>query len=156
MNFNATLFGQMISFAVFVWFCAVYIWPVIIKALDERRAKIADGLAAADKGQQDLRLAEEKALDILRESKERSQEMLNQAQNRHDAIVAQAKDDAQQEGQRIVELAKIDIEQIRQQAKDELRTEISVLAMAVAEKVLMKEIDTNAHQELLDKMSASL
>lgn len=155
MNFNATLFGQMISFALFVWFCAQYIWPVIIKKLDDRRAKIADGLAAAEKGQQELCLAEEKALEILRDSKEKSQEMLNQAQKRHDEIVSQAKDDADVEGQRMIELAKAEIEQGRQQAKEELRSEVSTLAMVAAEQVLMKEIDQSAHEEILNKISAS-
>lgn len=156
MNFNATLYGQMISFAIFVWFCAKYIWPIITKALDERQAKIADGLAAADKGQQALQHAEGKALEIVRESKEQSRDIINQAQQRHDEIVDQAKDDAREEGQRILDVAQTEIEQSRQQAKEKLRAEVSVLAIAAAEQVLMKEVNKSVHEEVLSKMSASL
>ena len=156
MNFNATLIGQMISFAVFVWFCTKYIWPVIIEALDDRQAKIADGLAAAEKGQHELELAEKRASEILREGKEKSQEYINQAQKRHDEIVEDAKDDAREEGQRILTVAKAEIEQDRQEVKEALRAEVSALAIAGAEQILMREVDKNAHNEVLDKISASL
>ena len=106
MNFNATLIGQIISFAVFAWFCTKFIWPVIIKALDDRQAKIADGLAAAEKGQHELELAEKRATEILREGKEKSKEFIDQAQKRHDAIVDGAKDDAREEGQRILKIGR--------------------------------------------------
>ena len=156
MNFNATLIGQMISFAVFVWFCTKYIWPVIIEALDDRQAKIADGLAAAEKGQHELELAEKRASEILREGKEKSQEYINQAQKRHDEIVEDAKDDAREEGQRILTVAKAEIEQDRQEVKEALRAEVSALAIVGAEQILMREVDKNAHNEVLDKISASL
>lgn len=156
MNFNATLFGQMFAFAVFAWFCTKFIWPVIIKALDDRQAKIADGLAAAEKGQHELVLAEKRAGEILRESKEKSQEFINQAQKRHDEIVDEAKDDAREEGQRILAAARAEIEQERHETKEALRAEVSVLAIAGAEQILMREVDRNAHNEVLDKISASL
>jgi len=156
VNFNATLIGQMISFAVFVWFCTKYIWPVIIEALDDRQVKIADGLAAAEKGQHELELAEKRASEILREGKEKSQEYINQAQKRHDEIVEDAKDDAREEGQRILTVAKAEIEQDRQEVKEALRAEVSALAIAGAEQILMREVDKNAHNEVLDKISASL
>lgn len=156
MNFNATMIGQIISFAVFTWFCTKFIWPVIIKALDDRQAKIADGLAAAEKGQHELVLAEKRAGEILREGKEKSQEFINQAQKRHDEIVDEAKDDAREEGQRILIAARSEIEQERQEAKEALRTEVAALAIAGAEQILMREVDKNAHNEVLDKISASL
>ncbi len=156
MNFNATLIGQIISFAVFAWFCTKFIWPVIIKALDDRQAKIADGLAAAEKGQHELELAEKRATEILREGKEKSKEFIDQAQKRHDEIVDGAKGDAHEEGQRILTAARAEIEQDRQEAKEALRAEVSTLAIAGAEQILMREVDKNAHNEVLDKISASL
>ena len=156
MNFNATLIGQIIAFAFFTWFCTRYIWPVIIKALDDRQAKIADGLEAAEKGQHELVLAEKRAGEILREGKEKSQEFINQAQKRHDEIVDEAKDDAREEGQRILVAARAEVEQERQEAKDALRAEVSALAIAGAEQILMREVDKNAHNEVLEKISASL
>ena len=156
MNFNATIIGQIISFAVFAWFCTKFIWPVIIKVLDDRQAKIADGLAAAEKGQHELELAEKRATEILREGKEKSKEFIDQAQKRHDEIVDGAKDDAHEEGQRILTAARAEIEQDRQEAKETLRAEVSVLAIAGAEQILMREVDKNAHNEVLDKISASL
>ncbi|MCH9048583.1 MAG: F0F1 ATP synthase subunit B [Proteobacteria bacterium] len=156
MNFNATLIGQIISFAVFAWFCTKFIWPVIIKVLDDRQAKIADGLAAAEKGQHELELAEKRATEILREGKEKSKEFIDQAQKRHDEIVDGAKDDAREEGQRILTAARAEIEQDRQEAKEALRAEVSALAIAGAEQILMREVDKNAHNEVLDKISASL
>lgn len=156
MNFNATLFGQMIAFAVFVWFCAKYIWPLIINAMEARRKQIADGLAAGEKGRQALELAEKKAVEILREGKEKSRQIVDQAQRRRDEIVEAAKDDAQRESERIISLARSEIAQDRQQAKEELRAEVSVLALAAAEQILMREVDKDAHAELLDKFSADL
>jgi len=156
MNFNATLIGQIISFAFFAWFCTKYIWPFIIKALDDRQAKIADGLAAAEKGQHELVLAKKRAGEILREGKEKSQEFINQAQKRHDEIVDEAKDDASEEGERILGAARAEIDQERQEAKEALRAEVSALAIAGAEQILMREVDKNAHNAVLDKISASL
>jgi len=156
VNFNATLIGQIISFAVFAWFCTKFIWPVIIKALDDRQATIADGLAAAEKGQHELELAEKRSIEILREGKEKSKEFIDQAQKRHDEIVDEAKDDAREEGERILHAARVEIEQERQEAKETLRAEVSALAIAGAEQILMKEVDKNAHNEVLNKISASL
>ncbi|MEE8234329.1 MAG: F0F1 ATP synthase subunit B [Gammaproteobacteria bacterium] len=156
MNFNATLIGQIISFAVFAWFCTKFIWPVIIKALDDRQAKIADGLAAAEKGQHELERAGKRSIEILREGKEKSKEFIDQAQKRHDEIVDEAKDDAREEGERILHAARVEIEQERQEAKEALRAEVSALAIAGAEQILIREVDKNAHNEILDKIGASL
>ena len=156
MNITATLIGQSISFFLFVLFTMKYVWPPIMNALNERKKKIADGLADAEKGQHELELAEKRATDILREGKEKSQEFINQGQKRHDEIVEEAKDNARIEGERIIEAARSAIDQERQQTKDALRAEVSALAIAGAEQILMREVDKNAHNEVLDKISASL
>ncbi len=156
MNFNATLIGQIISFAFFAWFCGRYIWPIVIKALNDRQARIADGLAASEKGLHELEMAKKEATEILRDGREKSQEFINQAQKRHDEIVDEAKNDARGEAERILAAARSAIDQERQQARDALRAEVSVLAIAGAEQILMREVDKKAHSEVLDKVSAGL
>lgn len=156
MNFNATLIGQMFAFAVFVWFCMKFVWPFVIKALEERKKTIADGLAAAEKGQHELELAEHRATEILKEGKEKSQEYINQAQKRADEIVEEAKENAKVEGSRIISAARAEIDQERQQVKEELRQQVAVLAIAGAEQILAREVDEKAHKEVLDKISATL
>jgi len=156
MNFNATVIGQMIAFAVFVWFCMKFIWPFIIHALEERKKTIADGLAAAEKGQHELEMAEKRAIEILKEGKEKSQDFINQAQNRADEIVDEAKDNAKDEGERIIVAAHAEIDQERQQVREELRQQVAALAVAGAEQILEREVDQKAHKEVLDKISATL
>ncbi len=156
MNFNATVIGQMIAFAVFVWFCMKFIWPFIIQALEERKKTIADGLAAAEKGQHELEMAEKRAIEILKEGKEKSQDFINQAQNRADEIVDEAKGNAKDEGERIIVAAHAEIDQERQQVREELRQQVAALAVAGAEQILEREVDQKAHKEVLDKISATL
>jgi len=156
MNITATLIGQSFFFFLFVVFTMKYVWAPIMNALDERKKKIADGLAEAEKGHHELQLAEKRSTEILREGKEKSKEFIDQAQKRHDEIVEEAKDDAREEGERILHAARVEIEQERQEAKETLRAEVSALAIAGAEQILMKEVDKNAHNEVLDKISASL
>ena len=156
MNFNATLFGQMIAFAIFVWFCMKFVWPPIIKALEDRKTRIADGLAAAEKGVHDLELASRRATEILHEGKEQSQVLIAQAQKRHDEIVEEAKDNARIEGDRILAAARAEIDQERQQAKVELRHDVARLAVLGAEQILMREVDQTAHKEILERISAGL
>ncbi|MEE9160154.1 MAG: F0F1 ATP synthase subunit B [Gammaproteobacteria bacterium] len=156
MNITATLIGQSFFFFLFVVFTMKYVWPPIMNALNERTKKIADGLAEAEKGHHELELAEKRATEILHEGKEKSKEFIDQAQKRHDEIVDVAKDDAREEGERILHAARAEIEQERQQAKETLRAEVSALAIAGAEQILMREVDRNAHNEVLDKISAGL
>lgn len=156
MNFNATLIGQTIAFAVFVYFCMKYVWPPIIKALEERQSKIADGLAAAEKGRHELELAEKRAKELLREGKEKSQEFIVQAQKRADEVVEASKDTAKVEGERILTAARAEIEQERQHAREELRQQVAQLAIAGAEQILMREVDVAAHSEVLDKLGSQL
>ncbi len=156
MNITATLIGQSISFFLFVVFTMKYVWPPIMNALNERTKKIADGLADAEKGQQSLEQAEQKATEILQEGKEKSQEFINQGQKRHDEIVEQAKDNARDEGEKILLAARAEIDQERQQVREELRSQVSALVIAGAEQILMREVDQNAHNEVLKKISSSL
>lgn len=156
MNMNLTLIGQAISFAIFVWFCMKYVWPPIIKALEEREGRIADGLAAAERGRQELEEAEQRREDLMRDGKDKAQEFINQAQKRADEIVEAAKAAARDEAERIKAGAEAEIEQHRNQAREELRGQVAALALVGAEQVLMREIDEGAHRDVLDKLATSL
>ena len=146
----------MVAFAVFVWFCTKFVWPHIIKAMEDRKTRIADGLAAAEKGVHDLELASKRATEILHEGKEQSQLLISQAQKRHDEIVDEAKDNARIEGDRILAAARAEIDQERQQAKVELRQEVARLAVLGAEQILRREVDQTTHKEILDRVSTGL
>ena len=156
MNMNLTLLGQAISFALFVWFCVKFVWPPILKALEERETRIADGLAAAERGKHELELADQRTTEILREGKEKAQGFVSQAQKRGDEIIEAAKLAAQEEAERIKIAAAAEIEQNRNRARDELRSQVAQLALAGAEQVLMREVDEQAHREVLDKLAADL
>ncbi len=156
MNFNATLIGQMITFAVFVWFCMKYIWPPLMAALDERNARIADGLAAAQRGQQDLEDAKAKVGESLTEAKQQAQEIINQAQKRANEIVDEAKDIAREEADKIKAAATADIDQQVNSAREHLRKEVSSIALAGAEQILKREVDAKAHAAVLDELVAQI
>jgi len=156
MNMNLTLLGQMISFGIFVWFCVKYVWPPIIKALEERETRIADGLAAGERGKHDLELAEKRATELLREGKDKAQDFINQAHKRADEIVEAAKQTAREEAERIKQSAGAEIEQNRNRARDELRGQVARLALVGAEQILMREVDEKAHKDVLDKLAANL
>ena len=156
MSINATLVGQMIVFALLVWFTMRFVWPVLLKAMDERQAKIADGLAAAEKGKHELELAEKRAIQILRDGKQQATDIIAQAQKRADEIVEEAQQAARVEGERIVVAARAQVEQEVNQAREELKSEISKLALVGAEQILMREVDFAAHREVLDKLNGQL
>ena len=156
MNINLTLLGQAISFAIFVWFCVKYVWPPVLAALEERETRIADGLAAAEKGQQELANAEERMDELLQEGRDKAQDYISQAQKRADEIVDQAKQTAVEEGERLLSAARSQIEQERNEARESLRGEVSALALAGAEQVLMREVDANTHRDVLDRLTAEL
>lgn len=156
MNINLTLLGQAISFAIFVWFCVKYVWPPVLAALEERENRIADGLAAAEKGQQDLANAEVRIQEELQKGRDKAQEYISQAQKRADEIVEQAKQSASEEGDRLLAAARSQIDQERNEARESLRGEVASLALAGAEQVLMREVDANAHRDVLDKLTAEL
>lgn len=156
MNINLTLFGQAITFFFFVWFCMKFVWPPIMTALEERKAKIADGLAAAEKGQHEEELAKTRAVEILKEAKGNAQEIISKAEKRHAEIVDSAKDDARAEAERIVTAANAEIEQESNRAREVLRGQVVSLAVQGAGKVLKKEIDAKANEDLLKDLVAQL
>lgn len=156
MNFNATLIGQTIAFAVFVWFCMKFIWPLLLGMLQEREKRIADGLAAAEEGEQKLVRAEERHRELVEEGKQQAATIISQAQRRGDEIVEEAKGDARTEGERIKESARSEITQEKEAAREELRKQVASLALLGAEQILIKEVDRKAHDELLNKITADL
>ncbi len=156
MSINATLIGQMITFALLVWFTMKYIWPPLFDSLEERKKKIADGLAAAEKGQEQIILAEKKAKIVLKEAKDQSSEFVTLAQKRANEIVEESKHTAKHEGERLILAAKGQIDQELQQAKECLRKEITTLALSAAQQILGAEIDKAKHQDILNKVSSQL
>jgi F-type H+-transporting ATPase subunit b len=152
MNINATLIGQAIAFAFFIWFCMKYVWPPIMSALEERKKKIADGLAAAERGRHEQELAEKRAQQVIHEAKEQASEVIAQVICRGNEIVDEAKDNARIEGDCILTSAKAEIEQEANRAKDELRAQVGGIALAGAAKILSREIDDKAHTDLLDEL----
>ncbi len=156
MNLNLTLIGQSIAFAVFVWFCMRFIWPPLLSVLDERKTKIAEGLAAAERGHHEQELAEKRAKEILLEAKEQAKDIVAHANKRADEIVDEAKQDAKSEGERIIVGARAGIDQEMNQAREKLRGEVVSLALAAAEQVLRREVDPAANEEVLQKFAAQL
>jgi F-type H+-transporting ATPase subunit b len=156
MNINATLIGQAIAFFLFVVFCMKYVWPPILHALEERKQKIADGLAAAEHGKHSQLLAEERAKELLREAKEQAGEIITRADKRATEIVEEAKDDARAEGGRMLTAAKAEIDQEVNRVKEDLRGQVVSIALAGASKVLGREVDETTHAELLDKLAAEI
>jgi F-type H+-transporting ATPase subunit b len=156
VNLNLTLIGQILAFAAFVLFCMKYVWPPILAAMQERADKIADGLAAADRANHDLELAQEKAVERLKEAKEEAVGILEAANRRGAQIVDEAKAQAREEGERLKEAAQAEIEQELNRAREQLRGQVASLALAGAEKVLAAEIDRQRHSELVDKLAAEL
>jgi F-type H+-transporting ATPase subunit b len=153
MNINLTLIGQSITFIVFVWFCAKFVWPPIMHALEERKKQIADGLAAAERGAHEKELAQQKATETLHEAKEQAQDILNQAQKRANEIVDEAKEAAKAEGDRMLAAANAEIEQEVNRMKEQMREQVVAVAMAGAEKILKREIDQSAHDETLKELA---
>ena len=156
MNINATLLGQAISFALFVWFCMKYVWPPLMKAIEERQKKIADGLQAAERAAKDLDLAQANASDQLKEAKRTATEIIEQANKRKSQILDEAREEAQAERQKILAQAEAELEAERNRARDELRKQVATLAVAGAEKILERTIDKDAQKDILDNITAKL
>ena len=156
MNFNATFFGQTIAFIVFTWFCMKFIWPLLMSKLEAREKQIADGLAAAEQGQEKLEQAEKRYGELVEEGKQQAAEIINQAQKRGDELIEESKSNARTEGERLLAAARAEIDQERVQAREQLREQVADLVITGAQQVLMREVDRNAHKEVLDKISANL
>jgi F-type H+-transporting ATPase subunit b len=156
MNLNLTLFGQSISFLIFIGFCWKFVWPPIMHALHERQVKIAEGLTAAERGQQEHRLAEERAGELLKQAKLDASEIVAQAQKRGNQLVEEAKTSARTEGDRIKQAAQAEIQQEMNRAKEALRARIAELAIAGAERILQQEVDAKAHKKALAELAGQL
>ena len=156
MDINLTLIGQSIAMLVFVWFCMKVIWPPIIAAIEQRQTQIADGLAAAERGQQSLDTAKVEADEIVGDARKQATTILDQAHARASEIVAEGKADGTKERERQIAAAKADVEQEANRAREELRGQVSAIAVASAEKILQREIDAQAHEDILGKLAAEL
>ncbi|MDX2464830.1 MAG: F0F1 ATP synthase subunit B [Porticoccus sp.] len=156
MNINLTLFGQLISFLFFIWFCKKFVWTAIIHSMEERQKKIADGLDAADRASRDLELAQKKATDQLKGAKQEAAAIIEQANKRANQIVDEAKEQAKTEGDRLKVAAQAEIEQDMNRAKEELRNKVATLALAGAEKILKANINESANRALVDDLAAQL
>ncbi len=156
MNPNITLLGQMISFAILIWFTVKFIWPPLMKAIEERQQKIAEGLAAADNAQKNLAQAQDKVAEELKAARAKANEIIEQAHQRANQIIDAAKQEAIAEGARQKALAQSEIEAAANRAREDLRKQVSTLAVTGAEKLLRREIDAAAHKALLDELAAEI
>ena len=156
MNINLTLIGQTVTFIVFIWFCKSYIWPPLVAAMRERQKAIADGLAASERAEKDLELAQARVADQLREAKEEAQQIIEQARSRATMMIEEAKNDARDEGERLLEAARAEIDQEVNRAKENLRQDVSRLALTGAERILKSSVDPAKHNDLLDQLVTEL
>ena len=156
MSINVTLFVQMLVFGLLVWFTMTFVWPLIREAMDARQQEIADGLAAAERGRSDLEAAGSEAQKIIGAAREQARDILNKASARATGIVDEGRSLGEEERRKRLETAQSEIEVEVNRARDELRRQVAVIAVAGAEKVLSREIDADAHRELLDRLAAEL
>ncbi|MEZ5564205.1 MAG: F0F1 ATP synthase subunit B [Gammaproteobacteria bacterium] len=156
MDLNLTLAGQAIAMAVFVWFCMKYVWPYILDSIETRQKSIADGLAAAEKGNRSLEDAQVKIASMVEDARGQARQIIDQAHTRGNEIVDEARQDATQERERILKAAQGDVEQQINRARDELRAQVAAITVAGAEKILAREIDPRAHEDLLGKLAAQI
>ena len=156
MNLNMTFFGQMVSFAILVWFTMKFIWPPLNAALEERQKKIADGLAAADNSQKALAEAEARANEDLKAARSKANEIIEQAHQRANQIVEAARHEAIEEGVRQKAIVEADIAASVNRAREDLRKQVSALVVSGAEKLIRREIDPAAHKALLDELAAEI
>lgn len=156
MDINATLIGQLLTFLVLVWFTMKYVWPPIMKAINEREKKIASGLEAAERSKRELEHAEHKALSIIREAKAEATKVIDLAHKRSLQIIEEGKENARLESNRIMEHAKEEISREVSQIKEALRKQLSVLAIAGAEKIIQRNLDASLQSTLLDEFAAEI
>jgi len=156
MDIGMTLLGQALTFALLIAFTAKFIWPPLMAAIEERQQKIAEGLAAADNAQKNLAQAEEKVAEELKAARVKANEIIEQAHQRASQMIDQAKTDAIAEAGRQKALAQAEIDAASNRAREELRKQVSLLAVTGAEKLLRREIDPSAHKALLDELAAEI
>ena len=156
MNLNVTLLAQAVTFFVFIFFCAKFLWPPMVRALEARQKQIADGLAAAEEGKKSLESAAQQSSVAIAQARARATEIVAQAENRVSQMIEEAKTAAKAEGDREKAAAKSEIEQEVSRAKETLRTQVAALAVAGAEKILKREVDAKAHAALLADVQKQL
>lgn len=156
MDLNVTLVAQAVTFFVFIFFCAKFVWPPMIKAIEARQKQIADGLAAGEEGKKSLESASKQADEAIAQARTRSAEIVAQAEKRVSQMIEEAKVAAKAEGDREKAAAKSEIEQEVSRAKETLRTQVATLAVAGAEKILMREVDAKAHADILSDVQKQL
>lgn len=149
MNINLTLIGQAISFAIFVWFCMKYVWPPITSALEQRKKTIADGLSAAELGQQSLEKAKTDVEAKLAEAKSEAKNIISMAEKRQGDILDEASVKASEETSKRLKLAEQEVEQLSLKLKESLKKDVSKLVVEGAEMILKKEIDKSAHDKAI-------
>jgi len=153
MDINATLLGQALVFGILIWFSMKFLWPPLVKAIEDRQKKIADGLAAAERGQNELQNAHGEAQGILVAAREQAKKIVDQANKRSTEIVDEARGTAITEGQRLVGDAKQEISLEQARARDALRKDVGTLAVAGASRLLQREIDPQAHADLIEQLA---
>jgi F-type H+-transporting ATPase subunit b len=156
MNINLTLFMQAAIFAVFIWACARYIWPMLMRAVETRQKQIADGLAAGEEGRHSLANAEKRIAEMMTDAKARAQEIVAQGEKLKTETIEQSKSMAKTEGDRLLAAAKAEIEQEVHRAREALRGQVAQLAVAGAEQILKREVDAKAHADLLATIEKQL
>ena len=156
MNINLTLLMQAVAFAVFIWFCARFVWPPLMRAIESRQKQIADGLAAGEEGRQSLSRAEKQIAQMLTEAKTRASDIVAQGEKLKTQTIDQAKADAKTEAERILEAGKAELAQEVSRAKEALRNQVADLAVAGASKILKREVDAKAHADILASLQKQL
>jgi F-type H+-transporting ATPase subunit b len=156
MNITATLFAQAAVFALFIAFTVKFIWPYMLRAIEARQKPIADGLAAAEQGRRSLETSTRQAEDSLAQARGRVAEILSQAEKRAAQLIDEARNAAKEEGGREMAAAKAEIAQELTRAREQLRDQVASLAVAGAEKILRREVDSKAHADLLDSIKRQL
>lgn len=156
MNINATIIGQAIVFTILIWFSWKFIWPPLLKAIEDRQKRIADGLAAAERGQKELNQASGEAQVIVNEAREKALKIVDQANRRSSEIIEEARATAIAEGQRLVGDARQEVAHEQNRARDSLRKEVAQLAVAGASRLLEREIDATAHADLIEKLAREI
>ena len=156
MEFNATLIGEMISFAILIWFCVHFIWPHLNKAIEERQLKIAEGLNAAERAHAELKDADSKVAAEIKVARQQAGEIIDKAQQQANQILDKARADAISEINRLKATAQDDIAAMAQRAREELRERVGTLAVQGASKIVQREIDPATHKALLDQLAAEI
>ncbi|GAP64888.1 ATP synthase, F0 subunit b [Mizugakiibacter sediminis] len=156
MEFNATLLGEVISFAILIWFCVQFIWPHILNAIEERQKKIAEGLAAAERARAELKDADARVAEEIKKARQQAAEIIDKAQQQANQILDKAREDAIAELNRQKAAAQAEIDSMAQRAREALREQVGALAVKGAEKIIQREIDARAHKALLDQLAAEI